>query len=113
VSSDEQRKVTLRSERRGENSFSLRAYVDPEGNLHMDGQDLGPVTASVSSDGEYEYFKTIAASDVPQFLSLLGAPADADVLDVLESNWSGEASWELERLLRESGIPVDVFTYGG
>jgi hypothetical protein len=113
VSSDEQRKVTLRSERQGENSFSLRAYVDAEGNLHIDGQDLGPVTASASSDGEYEYFKTIAASWLPHLLNLLGAPADADVLDVLESTWTGEASWELERLLRESGIPVDVFIYGG
>jgi len=106
-------KVTLRSERRGENSFSLWAYLDDDGNLHLDGQDLGPVTAPVSTDGEYEYFKTIAAPDIPRLLEMLGARADADILDVLASGWSGDASWRLERLLGESDIPVYLFTYGG
>lgn len=109
----EQRKVTLRSERQGKSMLSLWAYVDADGDLHLDGQDLGPATEPVSSDGEYEYFKTIAAANVPRVLGLLDAPADTDVLDVLESCWSGAASWELERLLRESDIPLNVHTYGG
>jgi hypothetical protein len=106
-------KVDLRSEQRGDDSFFLWAYLDADGNLHIDGQDLGPVTAVVSSDGEYEYFQTVAAADVIRLLRLLGEPEDADVLQVLRQKWSGVASWEFDRVLRESDIPVKRFVYGG
>jgi hypothetical protein len=112
MSESKQRRVTLRSERRAKNTYSLWAYIDANGNLHVDGQDLGPVTEPVSGDGEYEYFKTIAAADVPLLLGLLGAPPNSDVLDVLASFWSDSASWELERLLRASDIPMNIDTYG-
>ena len=67
----------------------------------------------VSSDGEYEYFKKIAATDIPALLELLKAPAGADILDVLEVNWSGSESYELERLVGESGIPVEFTSWSG
>ena len=50
----EGRVVTLRDEVDGPDSRHLWAHIDQEGNLHIDGQDLGPKTAIVSSDGEYE-----------------------------------------------------------
>ena len=56
---------------------------------------------------DYNYLTKVAAADIPALLALLGAPADADILDVLEVNWTGEASHELERLLRESAIPFE------
>jgi hypothetical protein len=101
------RRVTLRRERAGADSRFLEAYLDASGDLHLDGQDLGPGTAPVSADGEYEWFQRIAAADVPRLLALLGAPAGEDVLDVLERGWRGARSYELERILRTSGIPVD------
>ncbi len=61
----------------------------------------------VSGDGEYEYFKTVAANDIPRFLALLGSEPDADVLAVLEASWSGDATYELERRVREGSVPVD------
>lgn len=106
VSDSQERKVMLR-----EGASNLWAYVDVKGNLHIDGQDLGPMTASVSSDGEYEYFKTIEAKDVPRVLVLLDAPGDADVLEVLSSRWTGAASFELEQRLSQSDIPVKLFVY--
>jgi hypothetical protein len=60
--------------------------------LHIDGQDLGPGTAPVSSDGEYEWFKTIRAGDVPKVVMLLGGDADDDVLNLLEARYTGEGS---------------------
>ena len=53
-------KVTLRSERSGRDVRTLWAHVDVDGNLHVDGQDLGPRTAPVSVDGEYEWSKQSA-----------------------------------------------------
>jgi hypothetical protein len=108
------RRITLRDESREDGSrLVLEAYVDGDGNLHLDGHDLGPVTVSISADGEYEYFKTIAARDVPRLLGLVGAGAGEGVLDVLRRRWSGDASYDLEDLLSASDVPVELFTRSG
>jgi len=107
---DGSRRVTLRDEREGKDSRHLWAYVDDDGNLHIDGQDLGPGTTPVSPDGEYEWFKTIAAVDVPRLVSLLGGTQGEDVLDLLERGFSGAESYELETRLRQSDIPVELFS---
>jgi hypothetical protein len=107
------RTVTLRDERSGSDSRHLWAYLDDEDNLHIDGQDLGPGTAVVSNDGEYEWFQKISADDLTRLLDLLGAPSAADVLDILEQQWTGGKSYDLERLIRESDIKVERFVWGG
>jgi hypothetical protein len=107
------RTVTLRQERQGRDVRWLGASVDGAGALHVDGQDLGPGTAMVSSDGEYEWFTTVAAYDVPRLIALLGGQPGDDVLELLERDWTGSRSYDFERLLRESGIPVNLFTWGG
>ena len=103
--------IKLREERNEQGARYLDAYVDTDGDLHLDGQDLGPATSLVSGDGEYEWFKTVAAKDVPALLGLLGARPGDGILDVLEANWSGPRSHELEKLLGESKIPVELFVY--
>jgi hypothetical protein len=107
------RTVTLRQERTGADTRWLGAYLDAAGALHVDGHDIGPGTAPVSSDGEYEWFKTIAAGDVPRLLAVLGGDPGDDVLDVLARDWTGPRSYDFERRLRESGIPVKLSTWSG
>jgi hypothetical protein len=104
------RQVQLRNERNGPDSRHLWAYLDDEGNLHIDGQDLGPSTAPVSDDGEYEWFKTIKQVDVAKVVALLGGEAGDDVLDLLESRYTGSSSYELERRLRDSGIKIGFYS---
>jgi hypothetical protein len=91
----------------------LEAYLDRENNLHLDAQDLGRGTEMVSSDGEYEYFKTIAAVDLPALLDLLGAPMGSDVMDVLGARWAGAASYDLEARIRRSDLRVNLSTWAG
>jgi len=79
--------------------------------LHIDGQDLGPSTAPVSDDGEYEYYQTVAAAHIPALLHVLGAGAGDYILDVLECHWSGRASYDLEDKLQESGLSVAFFPW--
>lgn len=107
------RTVRLRAERDGPDSRYLDAYLDDDGNLHIDGQDLGPKTAPVSSDGEYEWFEVIRAPHLAALRALLGADPTEDVLDILERSWSGEHAADLERLLRESGIPIERSVWSG
>jgi hypothetical protein len=103
----------LRAEVDGDDSRFLDAFVDDDGVLHIDGQDLGPATAIVSSDGEYEWSRTIAAADVPRLVAELGGQPGEDVLDLLQRNWSGSRSYDLEKLLRETAIPVSLWTWSG
>jgi hypothetical protein len=107
------RKVTLRDEKDGLDSRYLWAYLDDAGILHIEGQDLGPSTSIVSTDGEYEWHEAINARDLPLLLNLLGAPPDANILDILERHWSGSKAGDLEKLLRESGIQVKRSVWSG
>jgi hypothetical protein len=104
------RKVTLRD---GADHRYLSASLEPDGALVIEGQDFGSKTASVSSDGEYEWTRTILREHIPQLLALLDAPTDANILDVLEQHWTGRASDELERRIRESDVPSKMWTWGG
>jgi hypothetical protein len=103
------RRVTLRNERHGSDARHLWAYVDADGALHIDGQDLGPATAIVSDDGEYEWFTTIRAEHVPEVVRLLGGRAGDDVLALLARDFTDDGSYELERRLRESDIPFERY----
>ena len=109
----EGRVVTLRDEVDGPDSRHLWAHLDQEGNLHIDGQDLGPKTAIVSSDGEYEWFETIKKTDVPKLIGLLGGKPDDDILDVLEENWTGQRAADLEALLRKGDVELERFVWSG
>jgi hypothetical protein len=102
--------VTLRSETKGADSRHLWAHLDATGALHIDGQDLGPGTAVVSDDGEYEWFKTFAPQHVPRLVELLGGADGTDILDLLAERYTGAGSYELERILRDSKIPFQLFS---
>jgi hypothetical protein len=103
--------VVLRAERSDTDRRNLWAHLDEEGNLHIDGQDLGSGTALVSSDGEYEWFETIRAEHLPRLLLLLGGAPGDDLLELLEDRWSGSNSYVLEGLLRRCDIPIERFVY--
>ena len=105
--------VTLRDEHDGADHRHLVAYLDDEGALHIDGQDLGPGTAPVSEDGEYEWFRTIAAADLPRLAALLGAYSGESILAVLSRKYTDRRSYGLERILRDSDIPQRLRVWSG
>lgn len=111
--SSSSRVVLLRSEQEGPDARYLRAYLDGQGNLHIDGQDLGPVTSIVSRDGEYEWGRTIQKEDLPNVIALLDGSPEDHILDLLERNWTGKRSGELERRLSESAILSRLWTWSG
>jgi hypothetical protein len=106
-------KVTLRAERDGPNCRYLSASLDGHGALVIEGQDLGPGTAIVSSDSEYEWTRTILSEHIPKLLVLLNAPVGANILAVLKKHWTGSKSHELERRIRDSDIPSKLWTWSG
>jgi len=98
--------VTLRNQRDGRNSQHLWAYLDDAGNLHVDGQDFGPQTAIVSDDGEYEFFYTVLAADLPALKRALGANPSDDILRVLATRFSGDQARDLEAVFSSRAVPV-------
>jgi hypothetical protein len=104
-------RVTLRDETDGRDRRFLDAHLDSAGSLVISGQDLGPSTGPVSSDGEYEWSTTIRAEHIPQLLVVLGAPPDSAVLVVLAENWTGGRAAELERRIDRSTIPHELWSY--
>jgi hypothetical protein len=69
------------------------------------------VTRTISSDGEYEYFYTVAAKDVPALIVALGGQPGADVIDLLAQNYCGDASYQLEREIESSGLEYRFTNY--
>jgi hypothetical protein len=49
--------------------------------------------------------------NLPRLVELLGGEAGTDVLDLLAERYTGPGSGDLERILREGGIPVERFVY--
>lgn len=106
--------IALRNEKKADGShLNLWAYLDTAGRLHIDGQDLGPVTRFVSGDGEYEYFMMIAEKDIPRLTELLGGKSGDGILELLAKGWTGKRSYELERILREGPVEVELGTWSG
>lgn len=106
------RSVTLFDEHRQDgSSLHLSAVLKPDGKLLIEGHDMGPVTAPISPDGEYEYFYAIRAMDVPTLVVALGGTPDGDILALLEERWVGENSYGLEKAIRECGVAFTFFAY--
>ncbi|GEM_PF-1060195 len=106
--------VVLRDEDRADGSrLRLWAYLDTAGQLHIDGQDLGPVTSPVSADGEVESFRILPPENIQRLVELLGGVPGDGILDILAGSWTGERSYELERILREGPVAVVFATWTG
>ena len=106
------RSVKLQNEHRGDGSWlNVNATLQRDGTLEISGQDFGPVTRGVSSDGEYESFYTVAAEDVPALVVALGGERGTDVIDVLTQRWSGDAAYGLGEAVRSSGVEYRFSSY--
>lgn len=106
------RSVTLLDESRDDtSSHHLSAVLERDGELRIEGQDLGLVTAAISPDGEYEYFYTIRPNDVPALVIALGGTPGDDILALLEERWAGRQSYGLGTAIRDSGVPFTFFAY--
>jgi hypothetical protein len=72
----------------GDDSRFLKARVNDDGSLVISGQDLGPATAMISNDGEYECAHTCPAESVPLLCKALGGNERDDILDLLERRYT-------------------------
>jgi hypothetical protein len=109
------RKVRLREERNGSDVRNLWAYLTEGGALVIEGQDLGPATAAISNDGEYEWSYSFQPNSIPALCAALGGSENDDILDLLERRYTGVGSYDLERILRatRTAIPRGFWSWSG
>jgi hypothetical protein len=84
--------------------LTVWANLTPEGNLHVHGQHL-------RDGGEYEYFITVKAADVPALVVALGGSSAAECVDLLAANahiivTRGERRW-----LTELGLHPELWVH--
>ena len=104
--------VSMRQLRREDLRSFLDAGINEDGDLVLEGQDLGEFVEQAMGTDEYEYAKTYAKSTFPAILEALSEPADLDILEVIAARWCGnEVSFEFERRLEKAGIPRDLWTW--
>jgi hypothetical protein len=109
---NERRFASLQSDHLDDGSrLNLDASLELDGSLRISGHDLGPVTKSITPDGEYEYWYSIAAEDVPALAVALGGQPGGDVIDLLKEDWSGEDSYGLGAAIRSSGVDYHFGSY--
>ena len=115
VRPSEARSVGLRSDRDGRDWRSLSIGLEENGDVKIEGQDLGPSVAEWWGEGrtEYEWTITIAAADVPAYARCLGGEPGDDVLELVRNCYDRDPGCVSKRFLDEQGIPNDLWSRVG
>jgi hypothetical protein len=103
--------VILRRIRDADGIQHLEASLNTNGDLVIEGQDLGDGVERALGVREYEWIWTVRAPHVPDLLQAL--EAKGDVLTALERRFSGEKAAGLHSFLESSGIPVERWSRMG
>lgn len=98
-----QTRAILRNERAEGDLRYLGATYSSEGNLVIEGQDLGNAVEAAFGYREYEWAWTIARADLPKLAAALDTRTD--LMAALEHRFSGPAAAQLAAFLQEHNIP--------
>lgn len=99
--------VVLRDERTASDWRSISARLEPEGDLIIEGHDLGRGVGSLFGYSEYEWSLTIAAVDTSKLLAALNA--GQSLLKALQQRFSGDQADGLQAFLKDRGIPYSFW----
>ncbi len=102
-------KIGLRSkkvwllEERGLTSRFIHARIEDDGNLVVEGQDVGETPRKWFDDEDYEFWVTVRAED-----------KDGLILALIEKLFGGRfgAVDEFREFLKEKGVPFEWMTWG-
>lgn len=84
-----------------------------EGDLLVEGQDLGPGVELFFGAQEYEFARTVRAADVPALRRALHLDDEDDLLAALLERYDGKGTSELEQLIQDAGVPSQFWSRVG
>jgi hypothetical protein len=105
------KRVVLRNVEDAQGTRHLQASLKREGDLVIEGQDLGAGVKSALGVYEYEWAWTIRAADVSLLLDALGATSD--LLSALRERFSGDRGADLGDFLESHDIPYETWSRMG
>lgn len=105
------KKVTLRQEQSQSDSRFLGASYTPDGDLVVEGQDLGDGVRAVLGYFEYEWAWTIHAASIQALQNALGNPRD--LLLALKKRFSNDDAENLGTFLAEHNITYETWSRMG
>jgi hypothetical protein len=101
----------LGDERNGPDSRTLDADFGENGAIEFAGIDLGPATAPVSDDGEYEYWFRVESVDAARAVEALGGEPGENLMGALRRLWTGPQAFRIRMTLDAAGIETHLFVY--
>ena len=101
-------RVVLREERSKTDIRHLSAGYAANGDLRIEGQDLGDGVQRIFGYREYEWGWTIWAADLPKLAEALGVTSD--VLKALAASYSGDNAANLGAFLEDHGVPFETWS---
>jgi hypothetical protein len=86
-----------------------------EGEVRIEGQDLGDAVESIMGAGirEYEWTWTIASGDVDAAVAALGGSEGDDLLELLAAWASAHGDQDPGRFLKDAGVRMDFWSRFG
>ena len=99
------KKVVLRKERSESDYRFLSAEIDENGDLVIDGQDLGGGVDSAFGCSEYEWSWTVRAKHIGQLKIALGSRRN--ILRTLKKRFSDQKAAGLYEFLQKSKVPFE------
>lgn len=107
--------ITLRAEHSDKNVRQLWARVAANGDLIIEGQDLGPGVEAFWGAGssEYEWTITVRAPHVPSLIAALGGGSGDDVLSLLAGRFRDDDRCVSKSFLEERGVPIEFWSRVG
>jgi hypothetical protein len=101
--------VTLRDERTASGTRSLVVRLEPNGDLLVQGQDLGRGVESALGEGvrEYEWSRKVRAAELPRVLSAFEAEDGRALLAIFHQRFSGPQAAGLDAALESTGVTIE------
>lgn len=104
-------RVVLRNVQEAGDIRYLGAILTGDGELKIEGQDVGDDVEEIFGYREYEWVWTIRSEDVAALLKALGKSSDP--LSALEAQFSGEDAGKLKAFLDTNEIPHEAWSRVG
>ena len=102
------KKVILRNQKDDRIYRYLGARIKENGDLLIEGQDLGSGVEDAFGCAEYEWYWTIKVKDLHLFNQALGF--SGNILCLLKIYFSNENAVELYQFMKKNNIPFDSYS---
>ena len=105
--------IILRDIREPDDWRNLQVRFDDNGDLLIEGHDMGASVETFFGEGsnEYEWVTTVKAKDVRALNVALGGKRGDDTLELIRNKCTGENAIDLEQLIKKKDIPKKFWSW--